>query len=441
MKQLNITSLYSLQAVSFFTAASVPPPPTEQILHNCTITPSTRDICIASPTGSGKTLAFALTILAKTASLQGSFIKALVISPTRDLAIQTHAVLSQLFPRVSLLVGQRSFALEQEALKSTDVVIATPGRLVDHLNLTFVDWSRLSVVVFDEVDRLLNDSFQDFVKLLEDKVSLGYKKLHPTEPSTSDNLFNSANFLKNLKFPTQSPLKVVCSATFIPRQSYISTLKLTNPLLITTEASKSHQFAVPKNLHESYYVVQTGVKPLVCELIVKSFLKESPSAQILIFCDSCENSHRLARYLQVAFGDQHNLISEFSSQLGQKKRNQTITKFRNNELSILIASDVISRGLDFSQVSLVLSYDAPSSTSTYVHRIGRTARADQSGDSVTLLSSRKVKSFLKMLHSLSNNVVKQKRVDDDIIEKEMSDYENKLTQLKTVLHEEAAKES
>ncbi|KAL0210838.1 hypothetical protein P9112_009136 [Eukaryota sp. TZLM1-RC] len=446
LKKLSISSLYALQSSAFLTACSLPLPPSEPVHSSNSIPPVVHDICLASPTGSGKTIAFALSIYARISSITGAFIKAIVVSPTRDLAFQIREVFTTLFQPLGLktvaLVGHQSFSHEQNQLSDADIVVATPGRLVDHINLTLVDWSRVVAIVFDEADRIMADSFQDLIAVLNEKVFLSGRRLNFDDKPTDNggDLFSSSSLQSNLI--VSIPLKIVCSATLIPSQSFISLLNLNNPLLITTNSIQNKQFKIPETLKENSFVCSKQVKPLACQLLLRSFLGNSMGSpkflQILVFCSSCEGAHRLSRYLSLSLSDvlAEGQIQEFSSELGQKSRNQVINQFRNQEICILVCSDLVSRGLDFPNVSLVLSYDIPHSVSCYVHRIGRTARANEEGESIVLLSGGEWSKFKKILHSVSNKVVKQRKIDQELIDNNMDLYQEHLQKLKEIINSE-----
>ncbi|KAL0210617.1 hypothetical protein RCL1_005053 [Eukaryota sp. TZLM3-RCL] len=416
ISNLKISKLYSMQVISLFAAARLPLPSSEKITTSSSQTLVFNDICIASPTGSGKTLAFGLAIYERIKLLRGAFVKALIVVPTRDLALQISSVLETLYTpshlSVVTLVGQRSFANELIAITRADVVVATPGRLVDHLMTSSVDFSRLSVLVFDEVDRLFSDSFQDLINVLKLKINA-----------------------QNLNI-----LKIFASATLkFSSENSISGLLLNNPLLITSN-STVNKFSIPETLHDtsSFVVSPLSHKPLFCKILLQQYLpvqNDDVSNQILIFCNSCDSAHRLCRFLQISMPNFK--ISEFSSNFSQIKRNITLENFRNSKISVLICSDSISRGLDFPSVFAVISYDCPLTVVTLVHRIGRTGRANKSGNTITILTSTQVSRYKRMLHSLSTGLVKQQKIDPSLIALEEGKYQNDLIVLKKVLtHDE-----
>mmetsp|Transcript_61125 Transcript_61125/g.138094 ORF Transcript_61125/g.138094 Transcript_61125/m.138094 type:complete len:676 (-) Transcript_61125:8-2035(-) len=385
------------------------------------------DVCVAAPTGQGKTLAYAVPIVQALLHRRVRIPRAVVILPTRDLAMQVWKVFSTLCsglpPEVSTvsalcLVGQRSFAEDVALLASShpDIVVCTPGRLADHL---FSEkgsgcFKSLQWVVADEADRLLAQSYHRWLDLLDRLSSV------PSEGGETSYAHP----------PVQ---KLLFSATMTWNPQKLAALKLRRPLYFFS--SKTGQYSTPSSLHQRYVTCKFRTKPLALLRVLRHMLKHglgsSTSPTAIVFCSSVEDSHRLARLLEVlcllpsivtAEGDADEAsaaaatgsskrasafipeelrsvgsIMEFSSSLSQGQRNKLLKRFRAGKIRCLVCSDVVARGIDMPDVQVVVNYSVPANIQTYIHRSGRTARAGREGYAFTLLRDEQVDGFKGML--------------------------------------------
>ncbi|TSA28139.1 MAG: DEAD/DEAH box helicase [Bacteroidetes bacterium] len=310
-----------------------------------------KDLIGSAQTGTGKTAAFLLPITDHILRKEPrSGIKALVIVPTRELAVQIDQHMEGLsyFTSVSSLAiyggtDGATFTREKTALISgVDVVVCTPGRMIAHLNMGYVDFSSIKTLVLDEADRMLDMGFYDDIMKIISHV-----------PEVRQTLLFSATIPSDIK---QLAKKV-----------------LHDPFEINIALSKPAE----KILQLAYSVYDTQKLPLV-----KYLLGTSKGRTILIFCSTKSSTKLLSRELQKAGLE----VQEIHSDLEQKEREKVMRGFRNKEIQVLVATDVVSRGIDVENIDLVLNYDVPNDAEDYIHRIGRTARAEASGVAITFIN-------------------------------------------------------
>ncbi len=311
-----------------------------------------KDLIASAQTGTGKTAAFLLPIINKLITSEASEdqINALVIVPTRELAIQIAQNLeafSYFTPISSIAVygggDGSSFETEKKALSNgVDIVVCTPGRMISHLSSGYVKIGGLKYLILDEADRMLDMGFyEDIMKIIS---------FMPAER-------------QNLLFSATMPPKM--------RQMAIKILK--EPEQINISISKPPEKIVQK----AYIVYEPQKIPLV-----KSILKDSNFKKVVVFCSRKESVKKLSRELNQA-GIKN---EEIHSNLEQAERENVLLNFRNGRTSILIATDILSRGIDIEDIDLVVNFDVPNDGEDYVHRIGRTARAETEGTAITLVS-------------------------------------------------------
>jgi len=341
-----------------------------------------RDICASALTGSGKTAAFALPFLERLLyrPKDHAAIRVLVVTPTRELATQIYQVVQKLaqFTDVTttLILGGKKDIKSQTVLlrQRPDVVVGTPGRLIDHLrNSASVSLADLDVLVLDEVDRLLDLGFQEELEEL-------------------------------VKHCPKSRQTMLFSATMTAKVEDLVVLSLRKPIRVKTTGGP--QTVAPRLVQEFVRVRDEEERePQLAALLCKSF---KDYGRTIVFAETKKFAHRfcaVARLLGCSTVELH-------GDLQQTQRDLAVQKFRDNEVDILIATDVAARGLDIPGVRLVLNAEMPRTASTYIHRVGRTARAGSSGRAITLVSDarRKVmKSLLKgeggLLSADSSNVL------------------------------------
>ncbi|KAM1592579.1 hypothetical protein EV1_036026 [Malus domestica] len=424
-----------------------------------------RDLCVNSPTGSGKTLAYALPIVQMLSTRSVKCLRALVVLPTRDLALQVKEVFAAIAPAVGLsvglAVGQSSIADEiselinrpklelgvrfdpddvfPELRSSVDILVATPGRLMDHINNTKgFTLEHLCYLVVDETDRLLREAYQSWLPTV----------LQITRPDDESFLPCAQNFLPSpfgsLKTIRRSGLergfkgksyprlvKMVLSATLTQDPSKLAQLDLHHPLFLTTGQKR---YQLPEKLQSYKLLCESKYKPLYLVGLLQSLGAE----KCLIFTSSVESTHRLCTLLN-SFDHLPFKIKEYSSLQRQSIRSKTLKAFRKGEIQVLVSSDAMTRGMDVEGVRNVINYDMPPYIKTYIHRAGRTARAGQNGCCFTLLRKEEVKRFNKLLHKAENNSCSKYSVPSSYIEPLHSIYESALEKLKETVEMETSR--
>ncbi len=315
------------------------------------------DVIVSSKTGSGKTFAFSAGILQRmTVSGDGS-IKALILTPTRELAeqVKNHLLNFSKYKRfhVVAIYGGVSFEPQFRALRKANIVVGTPGRVLDHIGRGTLDLSKLDFVVLDEADRMLDMGFFDDVNEI---------LLHASK---------DAQFL-------------LFSAT-IDRQVEV----LAKHFAKNTKRIILESFVDENQLNQFYYDVPYRLK---FSLLTYSVKKEN-GLRMMVFC----NSRRQVDLVSSALKKQGIKAYGIHGGLTQKARQRVIENFSRNNI-VLVCTDVAARGLDISDVTHVYNYDLPNDIKQYVHRIGRTARVDNSGKVINFVSQRDYETFDRILN-------------------------------------------
>jgi superfamily II DNA/RNA helicase len=331
-----------------------------------------KDIIASAQTGTGKTAAFLLPLINKiiTDPLVNHTNTALVIVPTRELAIQIAQHMEGLsyFTSVSSIAvygggDGNAFVQEKKALSTgADVVICTPGKMMSHIKMGYVKLDGLKYLILDEADRMLDMGFYDDIMFIINHL-----------PKKRQNLLFSATM----------PHKIREMARKI----------LYQPSEINISISKPNE----KIVQEAFVVYEEQKIPLI-----KYLLKKKDFAMVLIFCSSKQAVKQLTRDLQRAKIN----ADEIHSDLDQDKREDVLMQFKSRRLSILVATDILSRGIDIDNIDLVINYDVPHDGEDYVHRIGRTARAAAEGTAYTFISPREQRKFLSIEKLLGKEVPK-----------------------------------
>ncbi|XP_039054132.1 DEAD-box ATP-dependent RNA helicase 1-like [Hibiscus syriacus] len=424
-----------------------------------------RDLCINSPTGSGKTLAYALPIVQKLSSRSVKCLRALVVLPTRDLALQVKEVFAAIAPAVGLsvglAVGQSSIADEIAQLikrpkleagmcydpedvtfelqSSVDILVATPGRLMDHINSTKgFTLEHLCYLVVDETDRLLRESYQSWLPTVLQLTQSNDESLFPLDNSFISSTFGSLKTIRRFGvergFKGKSHprlVKMVLSATLTQDPSKLAQLNLHHPLLITTG---KRRYQLPEKLESYKLICESNLRPLY----LVALLQELGQEKCIVFTSSTESTHRLCTLLNL-FGDLSIKIKEYSGLQRQSLRSKTLKSFREGKVQVLVCSDAMTRGMDVEGVRNVINYDMPAYIKTYIHRAGRTARAGQAGRCFTLLHKHEVKRFKKMLLKADNDSVPHYTVPSSSIESLHDAYNSALGKLKETVESEASR--
>uniref|UniRef100_A0A131Z4U1 ATP-dependent RNA helicase n=1 Tax=Rhipicephalus appendiculatus TaxID=34631 RepID=A0A131Z4U1_RHIAP len=376
-----------------------------------------RDICVSAPTGSGKTLAYVIPIIEDLKVRVVRAVRAVVVLPVKELAAQVHAVFLQYVGttslNVQLVTGTRTLAEEQGLLvrkgakgyaSLVDIVVATPGRLLDHIRKTpGFNLHLLKYFVLDEADRVIEDVQTTLIPEVEQAV-FGTAKMNCTCGSTVHNRLCTHPLtvccLQHCREPVQ---KLLYSATLTQDPDKLQSLMLFQPKLFTATAAVSMpgderqktfvgKYTTPQGLSEFYYLTHDNTKPLaVWDLVANHGFRDT-----LCFTASKEDAHRLSLVLK-EMGDVR--AEEFSAKLSIADRARVLRKFASGKLDILVCSNVLARGLDVANVRHVICYDPPKFIKTYVHRVGRTARAGVPGTAVTFLRQGQLPAFKEMLSS------------------------------------------
>lgn len=310
-----------------------------------------QDLIACAQTGTGKTAAFVIPILHYLAENPSEEVKVLIVVPTRELAIQIDQQIegfSYYLPVHSIAIyggGDGSaFAQQKKALtQGSNIVVATPGKLISHLNLGYVKFDQVTHLILDEADRMLDMNFYDDINKI-------------------------ITYLPNLKQTS------MFSATMAPKIEKLSQSILNNPLKITLELAKPSE-----NISQEAYRVEENFKT---ELIAKIIGRYKHFESILIFTSTKKKVSEIVKGLKQVGEEAHGI----SSMLEQDERERVLLKYRAKKIRILVATDVLSRGIDIKDINLVINYDVPGDAADYVHRIGRTARAKTSGVAITLVT-------------------------------------------------------
>lgn len=331
-----------------------------------------RDLIAVAQTGTGKTAAFLLPILDKlnTGNYPEDSINCIIMSPTRELAQQIDQQMegfSYFVPVSNLAIygGSDGILFEQQKKGLTlgaDMVIATPGRLIAHLNLGYVDLSKVSFFILDEADRMLDMGFYDDIMQIV--------KHLPKERQT-------------IMFSATMPAKIQQMAKTI----------LNNPAEIKLAVSKPAE----KILQAAYICYEQQKLGIVRTL----FAKEVPE-RVIIFVSSKIKVKEIAKSLKMMKLN----IGEMHSDLDQTQREHIMREFKSGRINILVATDIVSRGIDIDDIRLVINYDVPHDNEDYVHRIGRTARANNDGVAITFVNEKEQGNFKNIEKFLEKEIYK-----------------------------------
>ncbi|MFO7726281.1 MAG: DEAD/DEAH box helicase [Oceanipulchritudo sp.] len=331
-----------------------------------------RDLIGGSQTGTGKTAAFSLPLLTQ---LEGNKKdpRVLILEPTRELAQQ---VIEQLETygkyrplKYVLLHGGVGYGKQKEALKNgVDIVVATPGRLLDHIGQGLVSLSKVEVLILDEADRMLDMGFMPDVR-----------RIVKTCPKKRQSL--------------------LFSATIPPEIERLSRSMLTDPVQVSIGGGRQPA----ETIEHAIYPVDDRQK---FDLLV-SLLEDLNYHSVLIFTRTKVGADTIARWLNET---EHGPIGVLHSDRKQSEREACLKDFKSGKIEILVATDIVARGIDISDVSHVVNYDIPLHAEDYVHRIGRTGRANKSGDAVTLLTAGEM-DYLRAIERFIGKEIPQKKLE------------------------------
>ena len=330
---------------------------------------SGNDIIGSAQTGTGKTAAFALPILTLLKS-RGAAIRCLVLEPTRELAAQVETAFRDYARftdlQVGVVYGGVGFGAQRQTLKNgVDVLVSTPGRLIDHLSEGAVSLQNLQVLVLDEVDRMLDMGFLPQVRKIVERC-----------PKNRQTLF--------------------FSATLPPEIEGLTKWILRDPEIIEIGARRSPAETVT---HALYPVAREQKFKLLAALLEKTNFDS-----VLIFCRTKDGADRIAHQLKEA---RHAVVALHSNRT-QRERMEALEGFKSGKYEVMVATDIASRGIDIAGVSHVINYDVPQHPEDYVHRIGRTGRAQNVGDAFTLMTGEDVQEVNKIEHFIGQKIPRLK---------------------------------
>ena len=331
-----------------------------------------KDIIACAQTGTGKTAAFLLPLIhnLQSEAHEPNKVNAIIMAPTRELAQQIDQQMegfSYYSPFSSVAVyggsdGEAWSTQKKGLLQGADVVIATPGRLLSHINLYNIDFSGVKYLILDEADRMLDMGFYDDIMKIV--------KLLPTNRQT-----------------------LLFSATMPPKIQALSKSILNNPEEIKIAVSRP-----PDSIMQSAYICHENQKtPIITQL----FSKKKPN-KVIVFAGSKIKVKEVAKALK-RIGIS---VDEMHSDLEQSQRESVMHEFRNERVDMLVATDILSRGIDIDDITLIINYDVPHDSEDYVHRIGRTARAGEQGMAITLVSTEEQFKFKQIEKFLGKPIFK-----------------------------------
>lgn len=330
-----------------------------------------KDIIASAQTGTGKTAAFLLPVMNRLLQhkLDGK-VGALIIVPTRELAIQISQHIEGLsyftdLSSIAIYGGNdgQNFVNEKKALQmGADIIVCTPGRMIAHLNMGYVKMDQLQFLVLDEADRMLDMGFQDDINRIIQEL-----------PETRQSLLFSATMPEKIRSLARKILRT--------------------PVEVNIAISKP-----PEKLIQKAYVVYEPQKlPLV-----KDMLEHCKYKSAVVFCGKKQDVKQLARTLKMSgFA-----AAEMHSDLLQSEREEVMIAFTSGRVPILIATDILSRGIDIDTIDLVINYDVPHDGEDYVHRIGRTARAEADGIAFTLINEKEQNRFAAIEQLIGKEIPK-----------------------------------
>ena len=328
-----------------------------------------KDVIAEAATGSGKTLAFAAGVIRDTEKT--GRIQSLILTPTRELAEQVSDSIKRFSKHKHLeitpIYGGLSINPQIERLRITDVVVGTPGRILDHLERRTISFSNVRLLVLDEADRMLDMGFKDDVERI----------------------------IRNCPGKRQT---LLFSATISHDIAVLAKKYMKDPILVSAK-----NYVDPSKLTQFFYDVPSEMK---FSLLVH-LLKNEKSGMAMVFCNTKHNTDFVAKNLK------YNGVNALAIHGGhsQEKRSNTMDLFNAQKANILVCTDVAARGLDIPGVTHVYNYDIPKCSKDYIHRIGRTARAGKEGKAVSIVSRRDYENFNSVLEDSSLHI-KAERLPD-----------------------------
>ena len=335
-----------------------------------------KDLIACAQTGTGKTAAFVLPLLSLLSkNKKKKNVKALIITPTRELAkqidmqIEGFSYFTDLssYPVYGGGTGPEFENQKQALVKGTDIIICTPGRLIAHLKFNYFNTEDIDFLILDEADRMLDMGFYDDIIKIVNRL-----------PQKKQTLLFSATMPKSIR-------EMAKKIMYFPKE--IS-------LAISKPAT---------GIKQSAFLVNDNQKVKLIKNILLQKKHEKELKHILIFASSIKSVKEIKRTLNKS----GLATSEIHSGLDQISREATLRNFKNNKIKILVATDILSRGIDIKGIEIVINYEVPNDAEDYIHRIGRTARADKTGEAITFINENQIKSFMSIEKLIEKSIEKK----------------------------------
>ena len=330
-----------------------------------------KDLIGLAQTGTGKTAAFALPVLNRILSGKRGSPQALVIAPTRELAEQIHQAITDLGKKTGLrctaIYGGVAIGPQIRSIKKADIIVACPGRLLDHMRRKTVDLSSLKMLILDEADHMFDLGFLPDIRSILKQV-----------PANRQTLLFSATMPQEIR--------------------QLAAESLTDPVTVQVGITAPAETVS----HALFPIDQNQKTPLLLRL-----LQQTRTSSVLIFTRTKHRARRLGEQLSQAGYK----AASLQGNLSQNQRQSAINGFRNGTYQILVATDIAARGIDIANVSHVINYDIPNSADAYIHRIGRTGRATCTGEAFTMVTSEDARMVSAIDRVMGSRVERRKLVD------------------------------
>lgn len=378
--KLNKEILKALTALNYNTPTTVQEEVIPSILENI-------DVIVKSQTGSGKTASFAIPICQQL-DWEENKPQAIVLTPTRELAIQVRNDIFNIgrFKRIkaAAVYGKSPFSLQEKELKQkTHVVVGTPGRVIDHMEKNTIDLSLIRYLVVDEADHMLNMGFIDQVETI-------------------------------INFLPENRVTILLSATISPDIRELCDKYMKSPVLIEVEDKDS---ALNRIIQEGYIVNEDDKLKLLKDVTVI----ENPDSCV-IFCNTKQKVDEVCNSLK---NDRYP-CNKIHGGMEQKDRLNVMDDFRRANFRYLVTTNVAARGIDIENISLIINYDIPLDRESYVHRIGRTGRADKDGKAITFVTSYENKFLQDIQLFIGQEIPIKGKPDEGEIRESLRAFENKI---------------